>query len=711
MNSEVLVKFKGDSSDLDKTTGKASGALKGFASGVATFFKGATVAIGVTATAIGAIVKKSVEAYAEFEQLEGGLESLFGKGSQETQKILKDSENAYKTLTMSQNEYLNAFQSAYPLINAGLSENADGILYTNKVLQLSSDLFNTYGGSVEQYQNAINWALKGTYSYLDNLNLGIKGTQEGFIEAANSSGILGREIKNVSELTSDEIVDVIQHYAEAYGVWGKTAEEAGKTIQGSLNMTKSAWSNFITGLSKDGADINGLIDNLVKSAMTFGKNILPVIMRALSGIAKALPTIANSIAQMLPGLVNSIIPPLIESINVVINTLINILPGLIDTLAPLLAKTIVSLIKSLAKIIPKLTKSLVTGLTKIFEELTKALPTLIPIIIKSLVSAIQIIAQQIPVLLPIIVDAVINGILAILDNIDVIIDAGIECILALIEGLTDPNTLAKIITAIPIIIVKIVEAIIKNLPKIIAAGGRILYALGEGIISLIGKLDEWLHTIIDKIISVLGKLGSMAIQWGINMMVGFINGIKSFINSVVNVGKSIMTGLINGIKSFMNSVINVGRSVINNIINVFRSLPGNMLNIGRNIMQGLWNGIVGLKNWVVSKVKALGSSILNGLKKALGIHSPSTEFAIVGKFSMLGYEEGLEKMQPQIQKTINGLFDLQPSINGSMSNTLSPNINVQNNINMETDPIGQIVGKVKTFSGGSKNDYNWGAGI
>ena len=98
------------------------------------------------------------------------------------------------------------------------------------------------------------------------------------------------------------------------------------------------------------------------------------------------------------------------------------------------------------------------------------------------------------------------------------------------------------------------------------------------------------------------------------------------------------------------------------------------------------------------------------MKKVLGIKSPSKEFAIIGKFSMLGYEEGLEKMKPQLDKAINGMFNLSPSMTGTMNNTLSPNVNVVNNVNVETDPLGQVVSKIKTFSGGAKNDYNYGYG-
>ena len=117
-----------------------------------------------------------------------------------------------------------------------------------------------------------------------------------------------------------------------------------------------------------------------------------------------------------------------------------------------------------------------------------------------------------------------------------------------------------------------------------------------------------------------------------------------------------------------------------------------------------------MKDWAIDKIKGLGKGILNGMKKVLGIKSPSKEFAIIGKFSMLGYEEGLEKMQPKLDKAINGMFNLSPSMTGTMNNTLSPNVNVVNNVNVETDPLGQVVSKIKTFSGGAKNDYNYGYG-
>lgn len=160
----------------------------------------------------------------------------------------------------------------------------------------------------------------------------------------------------------------------------------------------------------------------------------------------------------------------------------------------------------------------------------------------------------------------------------------------------------------------------------------------------------------------------------------------------------------NGIKTVVSAVANA-------IVYIFTTLPNKLFNIGKNIVLGLWNGIAGMQSWVINKVKSMGKSIINGLKNALGIHSPSTEFAMIGKFSVLGYTEALDKMQSDIQDKVKETFGLSPQLTGAMNNHFSPNVMVNNDINVSTDPLGQTVKKIKTFSGGAKNDYNYGMGV
>ena len=556
---DVLFHFKGESKSFDKELNGLSSKVKGVGKAIGTtFLAGTAVATG----AVVAFTKSAIDNFKEFEQLEGGLDAMFQGNAESIKRVTETSKNAYKDLQMSQNEYLQSFESSYAIVKNGLSDNADAIEYTNKILQLSSDLFNTYGGSTEQYSNAINWALKGNYSYIDNLNLGIKGTQEGFVEASNKAGILGREISNVSELTNDEIINVIQHYAQETGAWGRSTAEASQTIAGSLNMTKSSWQNLINEFGKSDGDIEGAFNNFMTSIEALGKNLFPVLERILNNVIDYLPGIIDKIAQALPGLVQRLVPPLISSAVQVVLALVNALPQLISVLAQML---------------PTITTSLIQGLVQVVNALAENIDTLIPQIVDAIM-------QMIPILI---------------DNLPLLIEAAAKLAIGIAVGL------------------------IKSLPKI----------------------------------------------W--------------------------------------DAVIKIGQSMINYL----KSLPSMWKNVGGNLIKGLWEGISNLGQWVVNKIKGLGKSILKAVTGIFGVHSPSTEFAFIGRMNMVGLEEGMEDMQPEIQRTIDSLFDLNPNVVGTMNTHYSPNVIVNNNVNMKTDPLGQVVGNIKTFSGGAKNDYNYGMGV
>ena len=194
---------------------------------------------------------------------------------------------------------------------------------------------------------------------------------------------------------------------------------------------------------------------------------------------------------------------------------------------------------------------------------------------------------------------------------------------------------------------------------------------------------------------------------------GFRNKVNSFVAKVKQIFINLKNGVVNAFNNMVSNIKSIpGKiaSIPERIKELFKALPKEMLNVGINIVKGLWNGAKDMKDYVVNKFKGLGKSILGGMKKALGIKSPSKEFAIIGRFSMLGYTEGLEQMQPELNKAINGMFNLSPNVTGTMNNRLSPNVNVSVVNNLETDPLGQVVSKIKTFSGGAKNDYNYGYG-
>ena len=210
------------------------------------------------------------------------------------------------------------------------------------------------------------------------------------------------------------------------------------------------------------------------------------------------------------------------------------------------------------------------------------------------------------------------------------------------------------------------------------------------------------------VIAIVALIAIFVVLWNKcegfrNFWIGLGNTIKNAFITAVNWVKTKINECITAFNNFKNGV--------KNVINSISSFVSGVVNIGKNIVTGIWQGIQNAKSWLISKVKDFAKSILNGIKGALGIHSPSTEFAIVGKYSVLGYTEALDDMKSNVQNTIDDVFGIDPTMYNNASTHLSPNINMTVVNNMDFDPIGQVVNRVKTYSGGSKNDYNYGQGV
>ena len=206
-----------------------------------------------------------------------------------------------------------------------------------------------------------------------------------------------------------------------------------------------------------------------------------------------------------------------------------------------------------------------------------------------------------------------------------------------------------------------------------------------------------------------------AVQTAIDFIVGIFTGIIDFVK---NNWQGLLLFLVNpfagafkllydncdGFKKFIDNFVK-------SIINFFKKLPDNLKNIGKQMIEGLINGVKNMKDKAVNAVKDVGKGLLNGIKNVLGIHSPSKEFAMVGKFSVLGYTEALDDMKDQVDAQIADTFGISPQLENSSALHYSPNVVVNNEVNVSQDPLGQMVSNIKSFSGGAKNDYNFGMGV
>ena len=297
-----------------------------------------------------------------------------------------------------------------------------------------------------------------------------------------------------------------------------------------------------------------------------------------------------------------------------------------------------------------------------------------------------------------VITALLTGKLSLLE----LAQAGVSKAQAVLNTVMAANPIALIILAIAALI-----AIFVVLWKKCDWFRNFWIGLWNGIVSVFNTVIDFVKNNWQALLLLLVNPFAGAFKLLYNNCTGFRNFVNSFVNTIVNWFKSIPGKL---------------KSMATGIVNVFKSIPSQMLSIGKNIVQGLWNGISGLKNWVISKVKNLGKSILNSIKSVLGIHSPSTEFALVGKFSVLGLEKGFEDNEKELNKTIEDTIGLDFLKNGSvnvsnMYGNLTPNISnnqpiyVNVEADMDVDKFGRaFVNDIKVFSGGTKNSFNYGGG-
>ena len=560
---------------------------KGFQSGlnkIGGIAKGVAVGVGASITAIGTglsvLVKNAVDNYAEYEQLTGGVESIFGgieKGAEQIKKVTDTANEAWKNLTMSQNDYYKNFTSTYPLMKNDIEDQNEAIEQTNRLMTLESDLANTFGYSVEQASTAINWALKGSFNYIDNLNLGIKGTQEGFLEAAHNAGYM---VDDVKELTSSDILDILEKTADKYGVLGKTAEEAMKTIQGSTKAAKSAWTNLVTGIADDNADFEKLVSDFVDSISAMFDNLIPRISTAIKGIGKLMPKLTKVLMNHLP-----------EITDTGQNILNALLQGIVENI-PQMASTITQVILSLVNFIiqnlPAVLQAGITILMTLIQGITQALPDLIP-------TMIQVIMDMVNILL---------------DNIDLIIECGVQLLVALTEGIM--NALPELISRLPEIIIKIVSKLIELSPQLLSAALRIVLALAEGLIKFIPE-------IISRIPQIIKSM---------------VNAFKQGIGNFVNIGANLLKGLWNGIANTVGWITNKIKGIANAITNTFKKIfgihsPSRLFRneIGKNLILGVGVAFEKDDDLINKQISDFGDDVYKKMQGAVNMETGKMAFS------------------------------------------------------------------------------------
>lgn len=353
-------------------------------------------AVAAGSTAVLAIGKQALSAYADYEQLAGGAELMFGEAYD---FIAEKAKNAYSTVQMSQNDYLqqvNGFATGLKTALGGNEQAAAEL--ADRIINAEADVVAATGNSQEAVQNAFNGIMKSNYTMLDNLQIGITPTKEGFQEVIDKvnewNAANGRatayQIENLADC-QNALVD----YIEMVGMQGYAANEAASTIQGSVASMKGAWSNLLVGIADENADFKTLTSNFVDSLVAVGANIIPRVNVIIQGftqlITQASQTIIPLVVQTLLENLPSIIAAGMDLIMALVNGVLDNIDLLVDCVLELIDVIVDKLIENLPKLIDggiKLTVALANGLIKAVPDLLSKIPQIIYAIVNGLVSGI-----------------------------------------------------------------------------------------------------------------------------------------------------------------------------------------------------------------------------------------------------------------------------------------------------------------------------------
>lgn len=611
----IALKGQAETEDgLDSVAGKASGVGQALLKGIGTFAKWGAAAATAAATATAALVKSAVTAYSDYEQLVGGVETLFKDSASEVQKYAA---NAYQTAGLTANEYMETVTG----FSASLLQSLDGDTKAaaekaNVAITDMSDNANKMGTSMESIQNAYQGFAKQNYTMLDNLKLGYGGTKEEMQRLLEDAEKLSGQKFDLSSYA--DIVDAIHVVQTEMGITGTTAKEAATTIQGSVNMTKAAWQNLVVGIADDTQDFDVLVNNFVESVTTAGNNILPRVEIALKGVGT-----------------------------------------LVEKLAPVIAKTVPNIVSTT---LPSMIKAGTSMIRALLDGLLKAVPELIPCFKDIINQLIEVIVDNLPLIIEAavtIAGAIVSGLVEALPDI---LDAGIELIQSLAQGLTNgiPTILSTAIT----IVSQLASTLIQNVPQIVQTGIQLLLGLANGILQAVPQLLQELPGIITQMVENILSCIPMIIECGIELLTSLVDALPQIIQSIVAVLPQIISSIIEALLSHIDEIIQAGVKLLVALIDalpqiidtICKALPqiieaitgallehlDDMIYAGVDLFMALITNLAEIKNALASKMPEIIASIVRAIGECLG------EMWEAGKRLMNKLWQGLKEVAPNI---------------------------------------------------------------
>ena len=653
--------------------GKSSGASFGgaFASAAGTAIKASAAAITAGVAGVSALTKSAVDAYADFEQLSGGVETLFKDSADTVQKYAAD---AYQTAGLTANEYMETVTSfSASLLSSLNGDTAKSADVANQAIIDMSDNANKMGTSMEAVQNAYQGFAKQNYTMLDNLKLGYGGTKTEMERLlADASELSGQTFDLDSYADVIEAIHVIQ---DEMGISGTTAKEAASTIQGSLGMTKSAWENLVAGIANPDADIGALVDKLVTSAGYAADNLIPVIKTALEGAGKLIAELAPEIFGILPDLLNDTLPGLMNAVN---KTITNVIPALADGIAANLPSVITSTMDALQTALPQLYnagKSIVGALGSAMAENSGEM---LRVAMELVTALMDDIGDSLPKVLPQIADLIVDiaDTLTSPENLTPMIQAALGIIKGLADGILE--ALPTLVRAVPQIISNIMTILTEETPKLLTVGQEVLTSLITGILDNLPLLVQVAFDLVDSLVTfVLDNLPQL-LELAAQLILALVQGITENLPKIAEGAGELIPKIIATVVDKLPEIIDTGFEITVELVKgILKALPkivesvvqliGSMvikfteydwLSLGKNLILGIKDGVVQYAYELINAVTDAGEKAYNAVKDFFGIASPSKLMRDgIGAYLPAGIAAGIMANEGDVTSAMNALAD------------------------------------------------------
>lgn len=513
---DVEVKITADSSEAERSLDGFKGKLEG---AVGTVGKVAAAAAAAAAAAVGAVAGMALDAYADFEQLEGGVETLFGSSSQ---AVMDNAAQAFQTAGISANEYMEqATSTSAAMIQSLGGDTEEAARLTDQAILDMADNANKMGTDIGRIQDAYQGFSRGNFTMLDNLKLGYGGTRsemERLLEDAEAISGVHYDIENYSDIV--EAIHVIQTEME---ITGTTAEEAASTIQGSIGMAKAAWQNWLTGIADEDADLGALTDQLLDAIETVAENVAPRLAIIGERIMAALPAVAADIASRVPGLFAEFVGPMLDGVSQMIN----------DNLGTHL--------------------DIVGGLGDMFATLSETMAGPLSFLGQVFGDLVSFIGPLVDTWLPILGDLFANVIAP--------------------AAAVSASVLLAVVNAVMVVLIAIgqfvsaVQSYFSRIPGII-----------QGAISwfaqLPGQIAGFLAGVIATVAAWVSNMASSASNAARTFASNLISGIQSLPSRVASIGSQIVQGIARGITGAAGAVVNALGNVVQSAINAAKRRLG-----------------------------------------------------------------------------------------------------------------------------------------